>query len=168
MKNQILKWNWLLWRLFHRGLFSDINSSAKIPNVQRLHKILTRLNVDLIKYLYEHGGKTKTFYSFHADILQLRTEIRRRITEIKTRSSFANESISEGTIFVRDFYVDKDRREYIQFSKHSLGLVNDALDLLRVLEEVTEPNETFLDNHASRRSAKMLLSVERFVLAICQ
>jgi len=160
-----LKWYW--WRLLNIKAFSRYDYSAAQPNLQLLHKILERVDPDTFEFLIKRGGYNRYFLSNHTNANILKNELIRRKKEVDLRTKLAPESINAVEIKVRNFFIGQEKVYIPYYSGYSI-LRTSTLALVSSIQTVlSETNETFLDNHYSRRSAKMLLSVERLLIAIC-
>lgn len=161
-----LKWRW--WRWKNRATIANYSSTSVQPNLQFLHKILERVDSNTFQYLLEQGDYLKTFNTNHSNILILTQELKRRNREIETRSHLKFEMTMIGKITIRDFFIDQDKT-YISYVDGYINLRKSALEVIANINEILDvTHETFLENHYSRRTAKMLLSVERLLMAICQ
>lgn len=159
---------WKIWRAAHRREWREFDESAILPNVPLLHQILKRLDSDTFIYLVNKADKKRTFRSQHRNISILISDIERRNKEIEFNRAYGPEKLSPNELTVRSFFIGDDR-SYIRYGVGYEHLQRVALELIQHVEKaLSESTETLSENYISRRSVKMLLTVERLLMSICQ
>lgn len=161
-----LSWHW--FRAMHWLEIERYDDTAVLPNLRLLHLIMERVEPDLFLYLIERRGKQLIFNSHHRNILVLIGEIERRLEEIRTNRSYKTEDIATGPLAVRDFFISTDRH-YVGYLEGYRALRSVVFELLEIVEtRLEKTNSTLLDDFLTRRSLKMLLTMERLILAVCR
>lgn len=159
---------WVCWRALHQKAWKQYKDSSILPDVRLLHQILERLDSDTFIYLVSKINKQTTFKSCHWNLASLIEDIERRNREIELKRAFGPEKHSLAEPTVREFFIGENR-SYIQYGPGYTRLRSASLELLQnVQRAMDETKETLSENYISRRSVKMLLTVERLLMTVCR
>lgn len=161
-----VKWRW--WRSLNWLEIERYNFQSPIPNLILLHRILERIDLDTFVYLIQSGGKLKEFPAFYMNVETLTIDLHRRCNQIQYKTTLGHESLNPSIKLIREFFIGENRR-YVPYREGYDALRTNTLVLIELLnQELQASNGEALDNHYFRRSAKMLLTVERLLVTISQ